>query len=83
MIGAVIILLGFYVLATITSLVRAYVARPDASNGGIVILSRFVHISYAASLGITAIAIFLVLVGILIIYIGTRRPTPASIPVWP
>ena len=37
--GVVLVLLGFYVFATITSLVRAYMAKPDAQNGGIVILS--------------------------------------------
>ncbi|TMH97029.1 hypothetical protein E6H37_00980 [Candidatus Bathyarchaeota archaeon] len=41
-VGVVLVILGFYVLATITSLVRAYMAKPDAQNGGIVILSRFV-----------------------------------------
>ena len=56
--GVVLVLLGFYVLATITSLVRAYVAKPDPQNGGIVILSRFVHISYTAALGIAGAAGF-------------------------
>jgi len=51
-IGVGLVLFGFYVLATITSLVRAYMAKPNAQNGGIVILSRFVHISYTAALGI-------------------------------
>ncbi len=76
--GAVLILLGFYVLATITSLVRAYMAKPDAQNGRIVILSRFVHISYTAALGIAGAAGFLLLVGIFVIFVGTRKPSPVS-----
>ncbi len=35
-VGVVLVLLGFYALATITSLVRAYMAKLDAQNGGIV-----------------------------------------------
>ncbi|HEX9239597.1 MAG TPA: hypothetical protein VF910_02955 [Candidatus Bathyarchaeia archaeon] len=77
-IGVLLVLLGFYVLATITSLVRAYIAKPDAQNGGIVILSRFVHISYTASIGIVGATGFLVLVGIFILFVGTRKPTPVS-----
>ena len=77
-VGVVLVILGFYVLATITSLVRAYMAKPDAQNGGIVILSRFVHISYTAALGIAGAAGFLVLVGIFVIFVGTRKPTPVS-----
>jgi hypothetical protein len=76
--GLVLVLLGFYALATITSLVRAYMTKPDAQNGGIVILSRFVHISYTAALGIANSAGFLVPVGIFVIFVGTRRPTPVS-----
>jgi uncharacterized membrane protein len=76
--GVVLVLLGVYVLATITSLVRAYMAKPDPQNGGIVILSRFVHISYAAALGIAGTAGFLVLVGFFVIFVGTRKPTPVS-----
>ena len=76
--GVVLVLLGVYVLATITSLVGAYVAKPDAQNGGILILSRFVHISYTTSLGIAGAAGFLILVGIFIIFVGTRKPTPVS-----
>ena len=77
-IGVVLVLLGFYGLATITSLVRAYMAKPDAQNGGIVIMSRFVHISYFAALGIAAAAVFLVLVGIFVIFVGNRKQTPLS-----
>ena len=77
-IGVVLVLLGFYVLATITSWVRAYMAKPDAQNGGMVILSRFVHISYTASIGIVGATGFLVLVGIFILFVGTRKPTPVS-----
>ena len=77
-VGVVLVLLGFYALATITSLVRAYMAKRDAQNGGIVILSRFVHISYTAALGIAGAAGFLVLVGIFVIFVGTRKPTPVS-----
>src|SRR6266851_5622452 len=73
--GLVLVLLGLYALATITSLIRAYMAKPDAQNGGIVILSRFVHISYTAALGIAGAAGLLVLVGIFVISIGTRKPT--------
>ena len=76
--GLALVLLGFYALATITSLIRAYMAKPDAQNGGIVILSRFVHISYTAALGIAGAAGLLVLVGIFVIFIGTRKPTPVS-----
>jgi len=76
--GVALVLLGFYVLATITSLVRAYIAKPDAQNGGILILSRFVHISYTTALGIAGAAGFLILVGISIIFVGTRKPTPVS-----
>jgi len=76
--GLVLVLLGFYALATIMSLVRAYMAKPDVQNGGIVILFRLVHISYIASLGIAGAAGFLVLVGIFVIFIGTRKPTPVS-----
>ncbi len=76
--GVALVLLGFYVLATITSLVRAYIAKPDAQNGGILILSRFVHISYTTALGIAGAAGFLILVGIFIIFVGTRKPTPVS-----
>jgi hypothetical protein len=76
--GLVLVLLGFYALATITSLIRPYMAKPDAQNGGIVILSRFVHISYTAALGIAGAAGLLVLVGIFVIFIGTRKPTPVS-----
>jgi hypothetical protein len=76
--GIVLVLLGFYGLATITSLVRAYMAKPDAQNGGIVIMSRFVHISYFAALGIAAGAIFLVLVGILVIFVGNRKQNSLS-----
>jgi hypothetical protein len=81
--GLVLVLLGFYALATITSLIRAYIAKPDAQNGGIVILSRFVHISYTAALAIAGAAGLLVLVGIFVIFIGTRKPTPVSTPVRP
>ena len=77
-IGVVLVLLGLYALATITSLIRAYMVKPDAQNGGIVILSRFVHISYTAALGIAGAAGFLVLVGIFVIFVGTREPTPIS-----
>ena len=77
-VGVVLVILGFYALATITSLVRAYMAKPDAQNEGIVILSRFVHISYTAALGIAGAAGFLVLVGIFVIFVGTRKPTPVS-----
>ena len=77
-VGVVLVILGFYALATITSLVRAYMAKPDAQNGGIVILSRFVHISYTMALGIAGAAGFLVLVGIFVIFVGTRKPTPVS-----
>ena len=45
---------------------------------GIVILSRFVHISYTAALGIAGAAGLLVLVGIFVIFAGTRKPTPVS-----
>jgi len=76
--GVVLVLLGFYVLATITSLVRAYMAKPDAQNGGTVILSRFVHISYTASIGIAGATGFLVLVGIFVLFVGTRKQTPVS-----
>ena len=76
--GLALVLLGFYALATITSLIRAYMAKPDAQNGGIVILSRFVHISYTAALGIAGAAGLLVLVGIFVIFVGTRKPTPVS-----
>jgi len=76
--GLVLVLLGFYALVTIASLVRAYVAKPDAQNGGIVILSRFVHFSYTAALGIAGAAGLLILVGIFVIFIGTRKPTPVS-----
>jgi len=76
--GVVLVLLGFYALATITSLVRAYMAKPDAQNGGTVILSRFVHISYTAALGIAGAAGLLVLVGFFVIFIGTRKPTPVA-----
>jgi hypothetical protein len=76
--GLVLVLLGVYALATITSLIRAYMAKPDAQNGGIVILSRFVHISYTAALGIAGAAGLLVLVGTFLIFIGTRKPTPVS-----
>ena len=82
-IGVILVLLGFYVLATITSLVRAYMAKPDAPNGGIVILSRFVHISYAAALGVTVVAVFLILAGIFATFVGTRKPTPVSTPLRP
>ena len=75
--GVVLVLLGFYALATITSLVRAYIAKPDAQNGGIVILSRFVHISYMTALGIAGAAVFLVLVGIFVTFIGTRKTDPS------
>ena len=75
--GLVLVLLEFYALAIITSLVRAYMAKPDVQNGGIVILSRFVHISYIASLGIAGAAGFLVLVGIFVIFIGTRKTNPS------
>ncbi len=74
--GVVLVLLGFYVLATITSLVRAYMAKPDAQNGGTVILSRFVHISYTASIGIAGATGFLVLVRTFVIFVETRKPTP-------
>ena len=77
-VGVALVLLGFYALATITSLVRAYMAKPDAQNGGIVILSRFVHISYTTALGIAGAAGLLVVVGIFVIFIGTRKPTPVS-----
>src|SRR6267143_2453264 len=76
--GLVLVLLGVYALATITSLIRAYMAKPDAQNGGIVILSRFVYISYTAALGIAGAAGLLVLVGTFLILIGTRKPTPVS-----
>jgi hypothetical protein len=76
--GIALVLLGFYGLATITSLVRAYMAKPDAQNGGIVIISRFVHISYLAALGIAAVAVFLVLVGILVIFVGNRKQSSLS-----
>ena len=77
-IGVGLVLFGFYVLATITSLVRAYMAKPNAQNGGIIILSRFVHISYTAALGIAGAAGFLVLVGIFVTFVGTRKPIPVS-----
>ncbi len=76
--GVMLVLSGFYALATITSLVRAYMAKPDAQNGGIVILSRFVHISYTAALGIASAAGLMILGGIFVIFIGTRKPTPVS-----
>ena len=76
--GVVLVLSGFYALATITSLVRAYTAKPDAQNGGIVILSRFVHISYTAALSIASAAGLMILGGIFVIFIGTRKPTPVS-----
>jgi len=76
--GVVLVLLGVYVLATITSLVRAYMAKSDAQHGGIVILSRFVHISHAAALGIAGTAGFLVLVGLFVIFVGTRKQIPVS-----
>jgi hypothetical protein len=75
-IGFVLVVLGLYGVATITNLVRAYISKPDAPNGGIVILSRFVHISYTVALGITGVAIFIVLVGIIVMIVGTRKPTP-------
>ena len=77
-IGVVLVLLGFYVLATITSLVRAYMFKPEAQNGGIVILSRFVHISYFTAVSIAGAAVFLVLVGVIVTFVGTRKPTPVS-----
>jgi hypothetical protein len=52
--------------------------KPNAQNGGIVILSRFVHISYTAALGIAGATGFLVLVGIFVLFVGTRKPTPVS-----
>jgi hypothetical protein len=76
--GLVLVLLGFYALATITSLVRAYMAKPDAQNGGIVILYWFGHINYSATLGIAGAAGFLVLVGIFVIFVGARKPTSVS-----
>jgi RNase P/RNase MRP subunit POP5 len=79
--GVVLVLFGLYVLATITSLVQAYMAKPDAQNGGIVILSRFVRISYIAALIIAAVAGFLVLARILVMFLGNRKPTPVSTPV--
>src|SRR5216683_1696201 len=81
--GLVLVLLGFYALATIASLVRAYMAKPDAQNGGTVILSRFVHISYTATLGIAGAAGLLVIAGIFVIFIGTRKPTPVSVALRP
>jgi hypothetical protein len=81
--GVVLVLFGLYVLATITSLVRAYMAKPDAQNGGIVILSRFVHISYTVALSIAVMAGFLVVTGILVMFVGNRKPTPVSTPVLP
>ena len=77
-IGIVLVLLGLYGLATIISLVQAYMSKPDAPNGGIVILSRFVHISYFTALTIAGAAVFLVLVGIIVTFVGTRKPTPVS-----
>ena len=75
--GLVLVLLGFYALVTITSLVRAYIAKPDAQNGGILILSRFVHISYATALGIAGAAGFLILVGIFIIFRRNSKTDPS------
>jgi len=77
-IGTLLVFLGLYGLATIISLVRAYMSKPEAPNGGIVILSRFVHISYTAALGIAGAAGFLILVGIIVTFVGTRKPTPVS-----
>jgi hypothetical protein len=57
--GVVLVLFGLYVLATITSLVQAYMPKPDEQNGGIVILSRFVRINYTAALIIAVVAGFL------------------------
>jgi flagellar biosynthesis protein FlhB len=76
-IGFVLVVLGLYGVATITNLVRAYISKPDTPNGGILILSRFVHISYTAVLGIAGVAIFIVLVGIIVMFVGTRKPTPS------
>jgi hypothetical protein len=77
-IGVVLVLLGLYGLATITSLIRAYMSKPDATNGGIVILSRFVHISYSVALSIAGAAVALVLLGIIVTFVGTRKPTSVS-----
>jgi hypothetical protein len=73
-IGLVLVMVGLAGLGTLGRLVQAYMAKPDARNGGIVLMSQFIHISYAGALVGFSAALVALIVGILLGIFGSRKP---------
>jgi len=72
-IGLVLVMVGLAGLGTLGRLVQAYMAKPDAPNGGIVLMSQFIHISYTGALAGFSAALVALIVGILLGIFGSRK----------
>ena len=77
--GLVVILVGLFIASMMVSLVRAYTAKPDAPNGGISIMSYFVHVTYAEVVAGLVVGV-LVLFGGIALAVLTRIRKPLTTP---